>query len=234
MADRILVADDSTTIQKVLRIAFAQKPVQLLTASSLIEANSVLQTETPCAIIVDSCLPGTKGTKDLKHLLELKGGVPSVILVGTFESSDTSVLQLNGLREVIKKPFEPHEVVEAVERVLGRRLDAGSTPPPPPTRPGGIPEFRMPAGEPAPKNLPPLPKLDFEAPPPPGVTPKPPPLPTKEEKATGPVSPEEIASMVRDAVFDYCDRHFKALAKDVITAEVRRLMDQKARHLVDN
>ncbi|MCX6110549.1 MAG: response regulator, partial [Proteobacteria bacterium] len=44
----------------------------------------------------------------------------------------------------------------------------------------------------------------------------------------------ELPPLVRQAVEDYCERHFKSLAREIIAAELRRLADDKARHLVDN
>ena len=44
----------------------------------------------------------------------------------------------------------------------------------------------------------------------------------------------QLPTWVRQAVEDYCERHFKSLAREVLTSELRRLADEKARHLVDN
>ena len=44
---------------------------------------------------------------------------------------------------------------------------------------------------------------------------------------------DKLPELVRKAVEEYCDRHFKSLAKEVIASELRRLADEKARHLVD-
>lgn len=43
-----------------------------------------------------------------------------------------------------------------------------------------------------------------------------------------------LPALVREMLEDYCERHFKSLARDVIATELRRLADEKARHLVDN
>ena len=43
----------------------------------------------------------------------------------------------------------------------------------------------------------------------------------------------EAPVIVRRTVEDYCARHFGTLAKDILTAELRRLADEKARLLVD-
>jgi CheY-like chemotaxis protein len=44
---------------------------------------------------------------------------------------------------------------------------------------------------------------------------------------------EEIAQVIKNTVIDYCNSHFEALARDIITAELRRLAEEKSRHLLD-
>jgi len=44
---------------------------------------------------------------------------------------------------------------------------------------------------------------------------------------------EKIVAAVRHAVEDYCARHFRSIAREVISAELKRLAEEKARHLVD-
>jgi hypothetical protein len=45
---------------------------------------------------------------------------------------------------------------------------------------------------------------------------------------------EHLPELVHRAVTEYCQQHFKALAREIIAAELRRLADERARHLVDN
>jgi hypothetical protein len=44
---------------------------------------------------------------------------------------------------------------------------------------------------------------------------------------------DELPSLVDRAVERYCADHFKTIARDVLTAELRRLAEEKARYLVD-
>ena len=44
----------------------------------------------------------------------------------------------------------------------------------------------------------------------------------------------ELPALVSLAVQEYCEKHFAALAREVISAELRKLMEEKSRHLVDN
>ncbi len=45
---------------------------------------------------------------------------------------------------------------------------------------------------------------------------------------------KQLPVVVRRAVEDYCARHFSMLARDILISELRRLADDKTRHLVDN
>jgi two-component system chemotaxis response regulator CheY len=44
----------------------------------------------------------------------------------------------------------------------------------------------------------------------------------------------EIAHVIRSSITDYCAKHFDQIAREIITAELRRLADEKSRHLLDN
>jgi CheY-like chemotaxis protein len=222
MTTRILVADDSTTIQKVIRIAFSRYPVDLLAASTLLEAKSVIQLEPLDLVIMDSCLPGTKGPEDLKRFMDGSQGLPGVFLVGSFQGSDLSSLVQSGLREILKKPFESREIVDVVRSVLGRPLEPSGSEEALPTLAAGI----SPSGGAEPLKPASI-AIDDSS------SPVPPPPPSKLGIPNG-LSQEDLASVVKSAVYDYCSRHFEDCAKDVITTEIRRLMDQKARQLIDN
>jgi hypothetical protein len=44
---------------------------------------------------------------------------------------------------------------------------------------------------------------------------------------------DELPALVDRAVERYCVEHFKGVAREVLTAELRRLAEEKARYLVD-
>ena len=53
------------------------------------------------------------------------------------------------------------------------------------------------------------------------------------DEARATIPPADLARLVREAVEEYCNRHFAELARSIITTELRRLADDRARHLVD-
>jgi len=381
----ILVADDSSTIQKVIKIAFARHQVEIIEATSFVEALAVTAQTRPEALIIDASLPGAKGPEDFAKLRQEAGQIPVLLLIGTYEAVDEAAFRQAGFSHVLKKPFDTGDLTAQMESLLGAQfaLAAGAVPaptavmpPPPPPRsapqawvtstaPSSIApralasamrvsESPRPVGSGAPTSLPPrnagperaehatvvhpggLPGLgsfkDYTSgpaptpfvmteevtlsrdseipadradikpsapfiPPPPAINeaqrgrrafggpgpdrtvvaanvdgpgagvPLPPPAPLSfkvDEDASayanaaivhGPtinkkfqhggagsgggsvdssLLASELPPLVRQAVEDYCERHFKSLAREIIAAELRRLADDKARHLVDN
>lgn len=125
MSRRILVADDSSTIQKVIKIAFSRYPVEMLEAASYIEALSSLSGLRPDALILDASLPGAKGPGDFAKLAEDSGGVPVLLLVGTYETIDEAQFRASGFHNFLRKPFDSNDLVSQVDQMLGGTLAHG-------------------------------------------------------------------------------------------------------------
>jgi CheY-like chemotaxis protein len=118
---RILVADDSSTIQKVIKIAFSKHRAEIVEASSFIEALAAVTRAAPDALILDASLPGAHGPRDFSRLSESAGGAPVLLLLGTYESVDEGQFRAAGFEWFVKKPFESSDLVSLVERLLGDR-----------------------------------------------------------------------------------------------------------------
>jgi CheY-like chemotaxis protein len=138
MSRRILVADDSSTIQKVIKIAFSRYPVEMSEAASYIEALSSLSGVRPDALILDASLPGAKGPGDFSKLAEDSGGVPVLLLVGTYETIDEAQFRAAGFHNFLRKPFDSNDLVSQVDQMLGGTLAHGGVSAPP--RGDAIPE----------------------------------------------------------------------------------------------
>lgn len=277
MAQCILIADDSTTIQKVIKIALSKHDMEVVSAGSYIEAINEVSKTKFAILIIDANLPGVRGVGELKKLQEDANGVPVLILCGTYENIDEETFRSAGFREFLKKPFESSDVVKAVSGALGQDLppiggglglSAGKT-----SEEAKLAAMTMSSKFPndfsglvfsldddnniplAGVKMPGSPITDEKRrgqkafddgnftlappPPPPVYTPrKMEKEPIKVEKAL-PTLPldtlprEELDALVREAVEQYCARHFPEIAREVITAELRRLADEKARYLTD-
>lgn len=131
--NRILVADDSSTIHKVIKIALAGQDYEIVEAASLVEALAVGQRLKPAAMIVDARLPGVKSPKDLASLAQDAGDVPVLLLVGTFDAVNEQEFRDFGFQLFLRKPFDSADLAGMVATMFGA---SPGLPPPMPS--GGL------------------------------------------------------------------------------------------------
>lgn len=135
--EKFLVIDDSTTIQKVVQLAFAPYAVEIVPSYSYIEAINSGSQNLPQLVIADASLPGIKGAEDYGELRKRLNNVPFVILIGTYDDVDQASFHRQGFDTFLAKPFDAADLVAAVWSSLGRELGpknatVGAPPPPPP------------------------------------------------------------------------------------------------------
>ena len=149
----LLLADESTTVQRVIVLTFAQEPVRVVTASDGHQAMDRVVVERPDIVLVGTTLPHVNGY-DLSRFVRSKAeskDVPVLLLSGAFESINEAELLSSGANGVIEKPVEPTAVIRRVKELLGLKAKdtappAGRlvTPAPPPAGPWPMPVPTMP------------------------------------------------------------------------------------------
>ncbi|MCX6119067.1 MAG: response regulator [Proteobacteria bacterium] len=122
MTCRILVVDDSTPIQKVIKIAFSKYPVEIFSAGSLNEALRECDKAKPDLIIADGSLPGVTSASDFSKLMAKSHGAAMIMLMGSYDSVRESDLRAAGFETIVKKPFDAIELLEASEKLLAGKL----------------------------------------------------------------------------------------------------------------
>jgi len=125
MAKRLLLADDSVTIQKVVEITFADKDYELDLASNGDEALQAAQKQRPDLILADVFMPGLDGyqlCERLKSMSDL-AGIPLLLLAGTFEPFDEERAGQVGAAGWISKPFTSQVLVDKVEQTLAEATE---------------------------------------------------------------------------------------------------------------
>ena len=138
MTNRFLIIDDSSTIQKVVQLAFAPFDAEIAVANSYIEAINESNYATPTLVIADASLPGIKGAEDYRNLQVKLQGVPFIILIGSYDGIDKSSFVQCGFNNYLQKPFEASELVRSAWEAIGQELPfkgavpSENLPPPPP------------------------------------------------------------------------------------------------------
>ncbi len=121
MSKKLLLADDSVTIQRVIELTFSGEDVQVLAVSDGEEAIARIAAEKPDIILADIGMPKrsgyevsafVKGRPELAH-------IPVLLLAGAFEPVDEAKAKEAGCDGVLVKPFEPQHVIARVRELLG-------------------------------------------------------------------------------------------------------------------
>jgi CheY-like chemotaxis protein len=157
MSRRILLADDSVTIQKVIELTFMDEDFEVRAVSNGDEAIAALADLRPDFVIADVHMPGANGYEVCRRAKQALPGVPVLLLVGTFEPFDEGQARAAGADSFLKKPFDSQELLQRVQELIAAHAPAAPaspaaalTMPPVPPAPAPEEDFALPALEPEP------------------------------------------------------------------------------------
>lgn len=122
MAKRILVADDSATIQKAFAMVFAGQDVTLVPARSVDEAVSAAKHGRPDMVVADAAMGSASGY-DLCAILRADPNLrstPVYLLASQHVPYDEGRGKLVGANGHFLKPFDSLQIVEQVTAALAR------------------------------------------------------------------------------------------------------------------
>lgn len=246
MGITLLIADESVTIQKVIRLALAEMDVNIHCVGHLRDALAVMPTLRPQAVILSAVLPGAQSLDDFKILVSREQWIPTLVLHGTYDRVDPQAWRQAGFQYLLQKPFDSKELLQALQG-LGLRLGSqghGT----PETQPTPVIPRRMQIslGEETGINLGSWESMES------GLK-----VTSSQDAEMGSVSPlrgggtvqdrnlrTEVMSMgsetdlqmhgvMENLVRQYCNEHLPRIVRDIVEKELRRLADERTRHLVD-
>ncbi|HLM61384.1 MAG TPA: response regulator, partial [Pyrinomonadaceae bacterium] len=122
---RLLLADDSTTIQKVVNLTFAGENIEVVTVSDGDAAMRKFVEIEPDLVMADVNMPGLNGyqiCEKIKQDARTKR-IPVILLVGSFEPFDEEKAIRVGANDYLTKPFQ--SILQLVNKV-SELLDAGT------------------------------------------------------------------------------------------------------------
>ncbi len=118
---KLLLADDSITIQKVVDLTFADEGFEVISVGDGNSALDKLREESPDLIMADVNMPGLNGyeiCEKIKHGESL-GDIPVILLVGSFEPFDEEEAKRVGADLHLTKPFQSiNQLVDSVMELL--------------------------------------------------------------------------------------------------------------------
>jgi CheY-like chemotaxis protein len=117
---RVLVIDDESTVGVVLRLAFDANGHETIVAEDGPSGIELALTEHPDAIVLDLMMPCVNGYDVLDALRDADGmaDVPVLVLTAVALTKEHDRCRSAGADAVMTKPFDPNDVVEALDDLL--------------------------------------------------------------------------------------------------------------------
>jgi CheY-like chemotaxis protein len=121
MSQTLLVADDSLTIQRVIKLALANEDLEVVAVTSGEQAIEEIKSNPPALVLADTRMPNRSGYEIAEFLNSRPShqGIPVVLMAGSFEPLDERRAKAAGCVAVLVKPFEPGKLVTTVCELLG-------------------------------------------------------------------------------------------------------------------
>ena len=120
MAYRLLLADDSITIQKVVELVLAEEDFQIKSVSNGEDATNLLDTFKPDIVLADIEMPKVNGYNLCEKIKKnpSTSHVPVILLAGAFEPIDEDLARQVGADDSVIKPFESQELISKINAAL--------------------------------------------------------------------------------------------------------------------
>ena len=118
MNHKVLLADDSLTIQKVIKITLANQPYDLVDCSTDDELFKQLSTN-PALVFLDFNLSEKYSGYELcSKIKETNPATKVLLLLGTFDTVDDAAMEKCGASDKIVKPFDSNKFISICKRLV--------------------------------------------------------------------------------------------------------------------
>ena len=184
MAKRILLVEDSVTMQKVVEMTFSAEDFDLTIVSDSGEAIQTAKALQPDIVITDLSLEGASGY-DVCKAIKQSDGLPVLLLHGSAATYNESKARSVDADGEIAKPFETQALIDKVKALTATGARPVAIEPEAVTAEVAVSPPPRPRRRTAPPPLPTRPKRVTKGPPPPPpprrprTTPPPPPTPAR-------------------------------------------------------
>ncbi len=122
MPKKILLADDSITIQKVVELTFSDGDYEVIATNNGARAIQKLSEMRPDIILSDIIMPEKNGYEVCEYVKSHPEyrNIPVILLTGTFEPFDPDRAEKAGCDAVVTKPFESQSLIHKVDELIAQ------------------------------------------------------------------------------------------------------------------
>ncbi len=120
MAHKLLLADDSITIQKVVELILAEEDFEIKSTNNGEEALAIISSFRPDIVLADIEMPKMNGYQLCEKIKQdpSLSSIPVILLTGAFEPIDEELAKHVKADDFIVKPFESQELISKINATL--------------------------------------------------------------------------------------------------------------------
>jgi CheY-like chemotaxis protein len=126
---RVLVVDDEHAVGAFMRDLLENWGLDVVVATNAIDAAELVTREPERfdVVITDQMMPRMTGTQLARELMRVKPDLPVILYTGFNEGITPGEIESAGVRAVVKKPIDPHELFGLLQTHLPHKPRAPDT-----------------------------------------------------------------------------------------------------------
>lgn len=123
MSKKLLLADDSVTIQKVVELLLSDEDYEIKAVGNGEEALAMIKDYSPDIVLADIEMPGMNGYQLCEKIKndETLAHIPVILLAGAFEPIDEDLAKEVKADDYLVKPFESQELISKLNAVMASK-----------------------------------------------------------------------------------------------------------------
>jgi twitching motility two-component system response regulator PilH len=127
-APTVYFIDDSATMREVIKIAFRRENINVITCADAASALAQFEQNRPDVVITDVIMPDQDGYAVCSQIKQHPdfGGIPVVLMSGVVNKSVADKAVSVQADELIRKPFQPQELLGRVKSLLASKEPAAA------------------------------------------------------------------------------------------------------------
>lgn len=117
---RILLIDDDEAVRQTVGMMLSDAGYEVIEADNGKSGLREIESRSPDLVISDLIMPDMGGIEAIQEIRKMQPGLPVIAISGGGRTSNYEFLDIAeklGANAILAKPFDPEEIVAAVERV---------------------------------------------------------------------------------------------------------------------